>query len=372
MALLPGILFDLMGKPGMDPPIADLEMDGLQSGPGLAIETELVGSILLTFEFCKLQSFAECWFIDIFLLDPPRKIKLRENFPFKHAIATTFTFHFALQLYFGQYSKGWTHQGFLGCPVQWQTPPQNTTSECQLSPKRHSLGTPHIISGCAKSWIGQERIILPFISGSNPLFWFTKQLPAHNLFNWDVTDRHDSELRQCLSNSSKIQKCNTTLTISTTTNSQVEMLEDYDSLFYIICFRPIHNLRIKSNILRDNTKLYIEINKPIFAAKFSWFSIILGLPPIMLCFCNTENALRLLTDGLEPTDIGLSKDMALLKSGRMDCTDWELLIPVKELKYTLNCIFKSTKKPRVSVTSMISIYYMDIYHTSNKPQKCLN
>lgn len=60
MGLLPGILFDLMGKPGRAPPTTGLERDGLQSGPGLPIEAELAGSILLTFEFCILQSFAEC------------------------------------------------------------------------------------------------------------------------------------------------------------------------------------------------------------------------------------------------------------------------------------------------------------------------
>lgn len=56
MDLAPGMLFDLMGKPGMDPPIVDLESVGLQSGPGRATGTELVGSILLTFGFWRLQS----------------------------------------------------------------------------------------------------------------------------------------------------------------------------------------------------------------------------------------------------------------------------------------------------------------------------
>lgn len=50
-----------------------------------------------------------------------------------------------------------------------------------------------------------------------------------------------------------------------------------------------------------------------------------------------ENALTFLTGALEPT--GLSKDMALLKGGRVVCTDWGLLIPVKELKDAYNCTF---------------------------------
>lgn len=50
-----------------------------------------------------------------------------------------------------------------------------------------------------------------------------------------------------------------------------------------------------------------------------------------------ENALTLLTGGLEPIGIGLSNDMALLKGGRVACMDWGLLIPVKELKDAWNC-----------------------------------
>lgn len=79
------------------------------------------------------------------------------------------------------------------------------------------------------------------------------------------------------------------------------------------------------------------INKPRFAPKFSWLSIILGLPPIKFCFCNMENALTFLTGALEPT--GLSKDMALVKGGREDGTDWGLLTPVEELKDACNCMF---------------------------------
>lgn len=60
MDLVPGMLFDLMGKPGREPPTAGLERDGLQSGPVRDIELELAGSILLTFEFCRFQSLAEC------------------------------------------------------------------------------------------------------------------------------------------------------------------------------------------------------------------------------------------------------------------------------------------------------------------------
>lgn len=67
-----------------------------------------------------------------------------------------------------------------------------------------------------------------------------------------------------------------------------------------------------------------KINKPRFAPKFSWFSIILGLPPIRFCLCNMENALTFLTAAP-----GLSRDTALAKGGRAACADWGLLVPVK-------------------------------------------
>lgn len=80
--LVPGILFDLMGNPGIDPPMEDRAREELQSDPALAIEPEAVASILFSFEFCRLQSLAECWFTETFLLHIPGRINIFKAFSF--------------------------------------------------------------------------------------------------------------------------------------------------------------------------------------------------------------------------------------------------------------------------------------------------
>lgn len=120
MDLVPGILFDLMGKPGMDPPIAGLESAGLQSGPGRATGAELVGSILLTFGFCRLQSPPEFGFIDIFLFEPPTNKEHIDYLLLKntsHALARQIAFCF---LYFPTKKRGPHVLGFAASKFQKQ------------------------------------------------------------------------------------------------------------------------------------------------------------------------------------------------------------------------------------------------------------
>lgn len=68
IGLVPGMLLERTGSPGIELPAVGLGSDALNSGPGLITEVELVGSNLLTFEFGKPQSPDWCWFIATLLL----------------------------------------------------------------------------------------------------------------------------------------------------------------------------------------------------------------------------------------------------------------------------------------------------------------